>query len=447
MSKTRTVLTRLAVCLMVLFVLSNIGFAETVKVEITWSHLPWNYFAPYNDETEWVNAIVAKFEKEHPDVKVKVERLPWEVWQTKITSSVVAGNPPDIYALGSWLGGPYVQDGLLAPIDAYLTKEDKADFFASDLNGGKFGGKYYVWPWFNQGSTLLINLDMCKERGVQLPTNKEMDWTTDQFLEAAKKLTYDSDGDGKIDVYGFPLFGVEPGIHWQQIGWFGSFGADFFSSDGKKIVLNSAQGKKALQFLLDLQDKYKVTPLGAAGLSTSDIGEMFLQSKLAMIYSQADFAAQLEQAFKEGKVRKKFAIGYIQYPHPPGTKAPCTRIGPTGFMVFNQKTGGKARLDAAMALARLITSKEEEINRAKLGAAVPTRSSAAPFYNNYVGLIACNRGKIFFNGAVDESIYAADLGAMFQKVYNHTRAPSAALDDFAKTINAKIEAELKRKSK
>lgn len=422
--------------LVLVMVLSTIVAA---KVELVWWHAPWGYTGRYETEEEWIDGVIGDFQEDYPDVSIKVERIPWEDWQAKVTAAIAAGSPPDVLIMGSWLGRVWAEYGVIEPIDEHLTEDDINDFFESDLSAGIIDGKHYVWPWFNQGATLMVNKDIADNRGVTLPANKEGDWTAPEFLQAAQKMTFDSSGSGKVDTYGFAVFGIEPAIHWQQIGWFGSFGADFFNEAGDKIVLNSPEGKNALNFLLDLQDKHKVTPPGGAGLAVSDLSEMFLQSRLAITYGQADFERQLRLAFTQGKIDKTFAIETLQYPHAEYVDSSVTRIGPTGAYVFKQRRGGAERLEAAMAFARLLTGKEEQIERAKLGASLPTRKSAAPFYDNYRVLLAGNRGKIFFNGIIDETAYAPELAAMFQKTFNHTATPDDALDEFADLINAKIK--------
>ena len=442
MKKALVVLFVLAIAIPATLMAAGQKEAGAKTVEISWWMLPWNFTGDYPDVETWYAAQIQKFEKENPNVKVNLEKLPWEDWQAKIAAGLAAGNPPNIFALGSWIARSYLS--VLQPIDNYLTADDKADFNDSDLSAGLFDGKHYAWPWFSQGATIMVNADLFAERGVSLPTNKERDWTTDEFLAAAKKLTFDSQGDGKIDVYGFPLFGVDTNIQWQEIGWLASFGADVFTPDGKRVALNSPQGVKGLQFLVDLQDKYKVAPPGGTGLSIVDLENLFLQSKLAMTYAQADILTQVEQAMKAGKVQKTFKVEVVQYPHPPEVKNPVTRIGPTGFLVFKQANETAARVKAAMDFSRQLTSQAEEIARAKQNSGTPTRKSAASYFSDYPGLIAAIRGKIFFNAAVDETVYAKELDAMFQSAFSDEKTPAQALSDFEKIVNAKMQEELNK---
>lgn len=175
-----------------------------------------------------------------------------------------------------------------------------------------------------------------------------------------------------------------------------------------------------------------------------DLENLFLQSKLAMTYAQADILTQVEQAMKAGKVQKTFKVEVVQYPHPPEVKNPVTRIGPTGFLVFKQANETAARVKAAMDFSRQLTSQAEEIARAKQNSGTPTRKSAASYFSDYPGLIAAIRGKIFFNAAVDETVYAKELDAMFQSAFSDEKTPAQALSDFEKIVNAKMQEELNK---
>ncbi|MFW5992275.1 MAG: hypothetical protein ACOCQN_03705 [Halanaerobiaceae bacterium] len=51
---------------------------------------------------------------------------------------------------------------------------------------------------------LLLNLEIFEEREVEPPEDGK--WTWDEFIDKMKKLTFDRDSDGEIDVYGFSTY-------------------------------------------------------------------------------------------------------------------------------------------------------------------------------------------------------------------------------------------------
>ncbi|MFA5859632.1 MAG: extracellular solute-binding protein, partial [Elusimicrobiota bacterium] len=97
-----------------------------------------------------------------------------------------------------------------------------------------------------------------------------------------KKLTIDANGDKTVDQYGcmIDFWGsrVYPWI-WQNNG-------ELFTPDLKKSVVDSPAGIEALQFLVDLQKKYKVTPQTLPNEYKNNV-EMFTIGKVGMLISGA----------------------------------------------------------------------------------------------------------------------------------------------------------------
>ena len=76
------------------------------------------------------------------------------------------------------------------------------------------------------------------------------------MLAQAKELTRDTDGDGKIDQFGF-----RPNTEtWGILTRLRSWGADIFNEDGTQCVMDSDEAMAAFQFLYDLFHVHKVAP-------------------------------------------------------------------------------------------------------------------------------------------------------------------------------------------
>ena len=94
----------------------------------------------------------------------------------------------------------YAKQGVLSDIEPFLTDDDKTDFYPSGFQVATVDGKVWAWPLWVTAITIFANTDIFKEKGVALPT-LDKPWTWDQFVDAAKKLTYKK-ADG-TQVYGF----------------------------------------------------------------------------------------------------------------------------------------------------------------------------------------------------------------------------------------------------
>ncbi len=98
----------------------------------------------------------------------------------------------------------------------------------------------YAFPYAWVTTVLYYNKDMFDKAQLAYPNDK---WTWDDFLSAAKKLTLDTNGDGKTDQWGFWFFGryahIEPWLYQND--------GDILNKDKTQFAVNE-NGKEALKF-------------------------------------------------------------------------------------------------------------------------------------------------------------------------------------------------------
>ncbi len=420
--------------------------ASAKDVTITWWINPWRITPPgfpadkavtAEDYPKWVSE---QFMKTHPGVTVKYEIVTNTGFDQKIAAAILSGNPPDVLKpIG--FKQQWVKQGLLEPIEGYLTAEDKADFYRYALDEGKVGDHYYLFPWNNSnngmGSTLLLNPAIFKERGVALPPLPERGWTVDDFLKAAQKLTYDKDGDGKTDVYALSFPGKELLV---MMGWMHVFGARLLNADETEFVLNSPEGVRALQFIVDAIYKYKIAPEGASGMGIYDSINMFHQGKTAIGYGGPYEIGRIDRYAKEGKLKEAFPVHIAQYPNLPSV-GPVAYHTSGGFVVFKQKDPEKKKV--VMEFARFLTNKENTRLLKSLLYITARKSvnktlyEGSPFEKEIdVYVEAIEHGIPYFGSAeINTEPIQKYLQSMFEGALSRTKTPKQALDDFVRDAN------------
>lgn len=118
---------------------------------------------------------------------------------TKLATAVEAGTVPDIMHTNfSGTAYLYSQD-MLAPMDDVIRDLGKDDFIASYLHVLNAEGKTWGLPDWALHTSVWYRKDLFEKYGLDIPT----DW--EEFKEVAETLTIDNDGDGRIDIYGFPV--------------------------------------------------------------------------------------------------------------------------------------------------------------------------------------------------------------------------------------------------
>src|SRR5512146_1690919 len=169
-------------------------------------------------ELEVWNQIVADFQAINPNITVKVEVSDWDSYWTKLKTLLSAGTPPDVFAMDAPLYLDYQSRGVLLNLQPYLDKNAGMldGVYPQTLEAYKTPDGMYGLPRDFQTVVLFYNKDMFDAAGVAYPT---ANWTYDDLRAAAKQLTLDKNGDGKIDQYGFyaDLWDME--LIWSEAIW------------------------------------------------------------------------------------------------------------------------------------------------------------------------------------------------------------------------------------
>lgn len=168
---------------------------------------------------------IAAFEASHPDVKVTRVGIgsDYDDLTTKYIAGAVSGELPHVGLVSQRYGIPQLYDaGVLVPVDELMTEEEKADVLPAYWGRYTYKGVKVAIPFQVSMPVLYVNLDLFEQYGVEIPR------TWDEVMEAAKKLTVDTNGDGVTDIYGFNVPADAP---WYLNGMFKAAGADVIKGD------------------------------------------------------------------------------------------------------------------------------------------------------------------------------------------------------------------------
>jgi multiple sugar transport system substrate-binding protein len=287
-----------------------------------------------------MDAAVAAFMKANADIKVEMTGYTGDqAGFTKLTQAVQGRQSVDLFRLPSDILPLLVKDGLVAPIDEFLTAQDRADIFPSLLQSVQDNGKAYSWPLWVPPVAMYLNLDIFKERNVDPPKGN---WTYDQFVDVAKKLTF-TRGNGE-QVYGY-TGGIDPGLvnTWPFI--IGD-GALPLSKDNTSYTWNTAEGISGLKKLVDLAQVHKVTPPDFGAQSVADIASGFKDRKLYAMYSEPSGASAGYRADK---------LNFDIAPMPMGKTGKLVTAGGIG-LISVAAIDDRQKLQASMDLGRYLTS-------------------------------------------------------------------------------------------
>jgi multiple sugar transport system substrate-binding protein len=105
-------------------------------------------YTPGNQFANPFDLAVAQFMTDNPDIQVQITGYPpTDEGFTKLNTAVQGGQGVDLLRLPSDRLPAFVKDDLLAPIDDFMTADDKADILPNLLDAVRLkAGKAYAWP-------------------------------------------------------------------------------------------------------------------------------------------------------------------------------------------------------------------------------------------------------------------------------------------------------------
>ena len=206
---------------------------------------------PLDDATEknWGD-LLKDWEKEK-DCKVNLTVIPWDKYEEAYTTALNSGDGPDIGYMYTSMFPTYIDAGAIEDMSSYVTDEDKKE--CKYLSNGNMMDGQYGWPLVTGVPFVLYyNEDILNALGEKAPE------TWDDFARICQEATKDTDGDGKVDQYGFAC-----GMNTSDIGamqilnayYFGALwqnGGDIYNDDLKSVRFADEAGKEAVTWLKGL---------------------------------------------------------------------------------------------------------------------------------------------------------------------------------------------------
>jgi sn-glycerol 3-phosphate transport system substrate-binding protein len=276
--------------------------------------------------TKIIDGYAAEFEKENPGIKLRpIYSGSYQESIAKALTAVKSGEPPVTSILLSTDMFTLIDEDAIVPFDDLIkTREDRdwlKSFYPAFMENSQTGGKTWGIPFQRSTIVMFYNKDMFKEAGLD-PNKPPATWR--EMTEYAQKLTK-RDGSGKVTQWGvqIPSSGFP---YWLFQGLVIENGANLMNQAGTEVYYDKPAVVDALQYWVDLVNKYKVHPPGIVEWGTTP--KDFFERKVAMIWTTTGNLTNV-------KNNAKFDFGVAMLP------ASKQRGSPTGggnFYIFKKST-------------------------------------------------------------------------------------------------------------
>ncbi|MFZ1383236.1 MAG: sugar ABC transporter substrate-binding protein [Scrofimicrobium sp.] len=359
---------------------------------------------------EAYETVLPKFEEE-TGISVDVEVIPWAEYWNSLRNDIASGDAPDVFWTNSSNYSDYAQAGKLVNIDELIPEDERGAWLQAAVDQYTIDGVLYGAPALaDPGIAVYYNKALLDEAGVTVQDLEGLKWDpsaeTDTLREIATKLTKDSDGntpaDAGFDQAKLKQFGYNAAYDLQAIylNYLGSNGAVYQDKDGM-MAFDSPEGIEAFQYIVDLINKYYVSPSAADTNDNGDFSrDQFLQGNMALFQSGSyNLANVLEGA--------TFEWGLVQLP-----EGPDGRISVVNAIVA-AGSADSTNTDAQKKFLEWISGPEGSSVLGETGTALPANTDVQSTWEDFwadQGVDVSAMVEVMTNGSI-EAPFGANIQA------------------------------------
>lgn len=401
----------------------DVAGAGEVKLDVMITSLGDSDGGPY------LRGVMDQYMKMYPNVTLNPVECSMNDLYTTLITQATAGTLPDIFTMSEAYSANCLEMGMMVDnLPELLGEEYMSGLLEVAVENSTVDGTFVFMPWQNNTSAMVYRKDLFEEKGIQVPANWE------EFLEAAKELTEDTDGDGKIDRYGSAFAGTRNDSAESRFQTFAlTFGCDFITPNGDG-TFTSGFGtdayKNAMKTFVRLAVEEGVTPPGFVETGYSEAYTMIAADEACMFFSPSNVLGGIYNANPE--MRGK--MGSFPMPTAEGVD-PVTSFSSVGMTISSTSKNPEVAAD----FLKYMTSVENSVawNEATCRLPVVKEALAAICENDEV-----------YNGFVEASdsavIYPpfaglAELRDICAECWQMVVSEGVSLDDALATAEAKAE--------
>ncbi|WP_433585003.1 ABC transporter substrate-binding protein [Microbacterium hydrocarbonoxydans] len=219
--------------------------------------------------------IVDDFNASQDEVQIKTEVKTWAVIDDTLLPALSADEGPDIVAMPGERMPVYADRGAFADLSDWYGSDDSKTSALNEqaVDMVTVDGAPYGVPTGFVPLSVFYNKTLFAAAGI---TDAPETW--DEWLDAAKKLTVDADGDGTPEQYGLALPDHDTVANGLWPSLFYGAGGDLVE-DAKTAVVDSEENREALDYWVSAIRDDKISPTGLDGIGAD---ELFSSGKAAM---------------------------------------------------------------------------------------------------------------------------------------------------------------------
>jgi multiple sugar transport system substrate-binding protein len=257
-------------------------------------------------EGEVAAQLVQGFEREHPEIAVEVQRLPWTAAHEKLLTAYAGETLPDLCQLGNTWIPEFAALDALEFLDGYASASTDVvleDYFEGILASNRVEERLFGIPWYVDTRLLYYRRDLLSQAGFDTPPVTWSEWT--ERLAAIKALV----GPERYSIL-LPLNEFEPllVLALQQP-------SPLLREDGRYGNFRSPDFRRTLEFYVSMFDRGWAPRMSSTQISNvwDEFGRGFFSFYISGPWNIAEFKRRLPPSLQDA-----WMTAPMPGPHGPG---------------------------------------------------------------------------------------------------------------------------------
>ena len=336
---------------LVLFLLASISCANT-------RHGVTLRFWAMGREGEVVQELVKDFEREHPEIHVEVQQIPWTAAHEKLLTSYVGHSTPDMAQLGNTWISEFVALKALAPLDPWVahSPEIKAEvFFPGIWATNLVDWEAYGIPWYVDTRLIFYRKDILRRAGYDSIPQSWEGWT--RAMRAVK---------AQMGPRAYAIF--LPVNEWTQPMILGlQTRSPLLAANGTQGAFSGPEFKRAFDFYVDLFRERLAPPVANTEIANTcqEFERGYFSMWITGPWNLGEFRRRLPEAEQD-----EWATAPL--PGPSGAASGLSMAGGSSLVIF-ERSRHRAQ---AWELIEFLSRPEQQARFYHLCGSLPARRAA-----------------------------------------------------------------------
>jgi multiple sugar transport system substrate-binding protein len=309
-------------------------------------------------EGEVVQELVRDFEREHHELRVEVQQMPWTAAHEKLITAVVGGSTPDVAQLGNTWVPEFAALHALTPLDDDVARSSalaESSYFRGIWDTNVIEGRLYGVPWYVDTRVLFYRTDVLARAGYDSIPGSWAGWR--DAMEAVCRVQ----GPGKFALF-LPTNEYTP---WIVFGL--QAHSPMLLDHGTRGAFSQPEFRHAMEFALDLFRRGLAPAVQGAQISNryQEFERGLFSMYISGPWDVGEFSRRLSPAMKN-----RWFIAAL--PGPEGPASGVSTAGGSSLVIFRSSRHPAE----AWKLIEFLSRPEQQLRFYQLCGNLPARTEA-----------------------------------------------------------------------